>query len=78
MKYKICKFINDNGEEWYQVQQKCWIFYRWLSYYDSPFAHIRTIHKFASVKQAKDFIKDDIENIKRRKIKKVECFDYVQ
>lgn len=30
MKYKICKLVDGNGKEWYQIKIKWWIF--WYNY----------------------------------------------
>jgi hypothetical protein len=79
IKYKICKFVNGNGEEWYQIKKKGWIFWSYVSSYKGgapEFSPLRTIEKFYSMEQVQKFIKDDIECSKRDIIKKVECFDY--
>lgn len=84
MKYKICKFVNGNGEEWYQIQKKGWLFWYYLSSYISigpiDFPPSDTILKFDSFDEAKEHMKktQEIDEYvrKRDNIKKVECFDY--
>ncbi len=79
-KYKICKFVNGNGKEWYQILKKGWLFWSYLSYYEyNPydFPPLRIILKFEYIEQAWKHI-NDIEHSKKCDIiKKVECFDYV-
>jgi hypothetical protein len=80
-KYKICKFVNGNGKEWYQVKKKGWIFWSYLSSYEW-FGHpeippIRIVIKFTSFDKAKKHI-EMIKHINNNAvIKKVECIDYV-
>jgi hypothetical protein len=33
-KYKICKFVNGNNKEWYQIQKKGWLFWSYLCTYE--------------------------------------------
>jgi len=75
-KYKICKFVNGNGEEWYQVLKKGWFCWHYMSSY-TGIGPIRTIDQFSNIEQAQQYINDDIKYTKRKMIKKVECFDYV-
>ena len=75
-KYKICKFVNGAGEEWYQILKKGWIFWYYMSSYTGV-GPLRTIDKFSNIEQAQKHIEEDIKYIKRCQIKKVETFDYV-
>jgi len=77
--YKICKFVDGNGSEWYQIKKKGWLFWSYLSGYEfSPYDYppLRRIFKFESVEKASEYIKNDIEYMKAGQIKKVNCFDY--
>jgi len=74
-RYKICKFVNDNDEEWYQILKKRWLFWSYMSSYTGV-GPLRTIDKFSNIEQAQKHINDDIKYDKRKIIKKVECFDY--
>jgi hypothetical protein len=76
-KYKICKFVNGNNEEWYQIRKKGFLFWYWVSDYENIGSGIlRTVNKFLIIEQAKEYIKRDIEYTKKGQIKTVECFDY--
>ncbi len=80
-RYKICKFINGNNKEWYQIQKRGWLFWSYLSSYQYvgpfDFPPLKTVLKFDSIEKAKSHI-EMIEIIKKSNIiKKVECFDYV-
>jgi hypothetical protein len=77
-KYKICKFVNGNNEEWYQIRKKGLLFWSWISSYEYAGAGLTTryINKFFTIEQAKEYIKRDIEYTKKGQIKTVECFDY--
>jgi hypothetical protein len=77
-KYKICKLVNNAGEEWYQIHKKGLFFWYWVCSYEYFGARltISTIKKFLTIEQAKEYIKNDIEYIKKGQIKKVECLDY--
>lgn len=78
-KYKICKFIDGNGHEWYQILKKGWLFYSYLSYYEYNaygFPPLRTILKFYTIEEAKKHIQDAEVVNRTSQIKKVECFDY--
>jgi len=80
-KYKICKFLNGNGEEWYQIQKKGWLFWSYLCTYEW-FGNVEVpplskILKFKSIEKAQEHI-EMIKKIKKNwQIKKVKCFDYV-
>lgn len=79
-KYKICKFVDGNGHEWYQILKKGWLFwsYMWAYRDGAPeFSPPKTILKFYTIEKAKEYIQD-VEVVNRTsQIKKVECFDYV-
>lgn len=80
-RYKICRFVNGNGKEWYQIQKKGWLFWSYLSSYQYigplDFPPLKTILRFETIEKASEHI-EMIKNIKRSNtIKKVECFDYV-
>ena len=78
-KYRICKFINGNGEEWYQIRKKCLFFWYYLWAYKGGFPQFsprKIILKFYTIEQAQQYIKEHIANGKQYHIKKVECFDY--
>jgi hypothetical protein len=77
-KYKICKFVNENNYEWYQILKKGWFFWSYVSSYEwkGTSLAIKTTLKFKSFEKAKEWI-DTIKNINKNKtIKKVECVDY--
>jgi len=79
-KYKICKFVNGNNKEWYQIQKKGWLFWSYLCTYewfrDVEVPPLRKILTFESIEKASEHI-EMIKNIKRSNtIKKVECIDY--
>jgi hypothetical protein len=79
-KYKICKFVNGNGEEWYQIQKKGWFFWSYLSSYKYigplDFPPLKTILSFETMEKASEHI-EMIKKIKKSwQIKKVECIDY--
>jgi hypothetical protein len=79
-KYKICKFVNGNGEEWYQVQKKGWLFWYYVWAYKGgvpEFSPCKIILRFYTIEQAQQYIKEHIEYAQRDQVKKVECFDYV-
>ena len=79
-KYRICKFINGNGEEWYQIRKKCLFFWYYLWAYKGGFPQFsprKIILKFYTIEQAQQYIKEHIEYIQKDQIKKVDCFDYV-
>jgi len=83
-RYKICRFVNGNGKEWYQIQKKGWLFWSYLSEYEwfgSPeVPPIKRTLKFESVDKTKKYInmlQDTERYVKNNKMtKKVECFYY--
>jgi hypothetical protein len=78
-KYKICKFTNGIGEEWYQIQKRGLLFwyYVWAYKGGAPeFSPRKVIMKFYTIEQAQGYIKEHIQYEQQGKIKKVECFDY--
>jgi hypothetical protein len=76
-KYKICKFSNGNNEEWYQIRKKGLLFWYWVSDYEYVGSGmLRSVNKFFTIEQAKEYIDNDIRYLKRGQIKKMECFDY--
>jgi len=74
-KFRICKFVDGNGKEWYQIQQKGWIFwyniysYDWLGATGWP-------HKLDSVDEAKSCIEKMQKKINSDVVKKIECLSY--
>ena len=79
-KYKICKFVNGNGDEWYQIKKKGWFFWSYLSSYEYigplDFPPLKTILRFETIEKASEHI-EMIKKIKKSwQIKKVECIDY--
>jgi hypothetical protein len=74
-KYKICKFINENGSEWYQIKKKGWFFWYYVSAYQQLSRKKYPI-RFYSMKEVNQHIKLDRVFQQSLKIKKVECFDY--
>jgi hypothetical protein len=83
-KYKICKFVNGNDKEWYQIQKRGWLFWSYLSSYQYigplDFPPLKTILKFDHIDKAKKYIdmKQDTERYVKNNnfVKRVECFDY--
>ena len=81
MKYKICKFVNGNEEEWYQVMKRGWLYWYYMYGYKGgapEFSPCKVVSTFFTIEQAQDYIKQDIAYSQKNKIKKVECFDYEQ
>jgi hypothetical protein len=79
-KYKICKFVNGNEEEWYQVMKRGWLYWYYMYGYKGgapEFSPCKVVSTFFTIEQAQDYIKQDISYSQKNKIKKVECFDYV-
>lgn len=79
-KYKICKFVNGNEEEWYQVMKRGWLYWYYMYGYKGgapEFSPCKVVSTFFTIEQAQDYIKQDIAYSQQNKIKKVECFDYV-
>jgi hypothetical protein len=76
-RYKICKFVNGNNEEWYQIRKKGLLFWYYISDCELLGSGIlHTVKKFFTIEQAKKYINSDISYLKRGQIKKVGCFDY--
>jgi hypothetical protein len=78
--YKICKFVNGNEEEWYQVMKRGWLYWYYMYGYKGgapEFSPCKVVSTFFTIEQAQDYIKQDISYSQKNKIKKVECFDYV-
>jgi hypothetical protein len=72
MKYKICKFQDGNGKEWYQVKGKGWFFWKWikvskLNYYPYVFIYYE--------KLTFDFFLDAQKWVQAKQIKEVECVE---
>lgn len=79
-KYKICKFVNGNGYEWYQVMKKGWFFWHYISAYKGgapEFSPRKIPIIFDTIEHAKKHIQDEEVVNRTSQIKKVECFDYV-
>lgn len=79
-KYKICKFVNGNEEEWYQVMKRGWLYWYYMYGYKGgapEFSPCKVVSTFFTIEQAQDYVKQDIAYSQQNKIKKVECFDYV-
>lgn len=72
-KYKICKFVNENNHEWYQILKKGWFFW---SYVSSTSLILKTTLKFKSFEKAKEWIDTTKHINKHMSIKKIECVDY--
>ena len=73
--YKICKFVDDNGSEWYQIKKKGWFFWSYVSAYEQ-FSRKAYPIRFYNMKEVNQHIQLDCQVQKSLKIKKVECFDY--
>jgi hypothetical protein len=69
MKYKICKFQDGNGKEWYQVKRKrWWLFWRWARYSVGPLEFPLTlIHRFDAFELAKEWVDKDKQRIQSLK-----------
>ena len=78
--YKICKFVDGNGKEWYQVKKKIFfIFWQWLGETALfPGGCCIIPHKIEEITEAKKLIKEDKWRDRSWQIKKLECFDYEQ
>ena len=77
MKYKICKFQDANGLEWYQIKVKWWIF--WYNYetpdygnYDCAFWELAG-DRFISKEYAQKKIDQLIQQENSQKIRLLEC-----
>ncbi len=78
-RYKICKFVNGNEEEWYQVMKRGWLYWYYMYAYKGgapEFSPCKVVSTFFTIEQAQDYIKQDIAYSQKNKIKKVECSDY--
>lgn len=79
MKYKICKFQDDNGKEWYQIKIQ-WLF---LSYYhgDTNYSNYddwvwnREPNRYSTLYLAQETIKALIHEKKSKKIKLIKCVE---
>jgi len=75
-KYKICKFVDGNGKEWYQVKKKIFfIFWEWLGekvLFPSGVCIIP--HKIEEITKAEKLIEEDKWRDRSWQIKKVECW----
>lgn len=79
MKYKICKFQDDNGKEWYQIKIKWLIF--WYNYEKITFSNYYygfwefVGDRFDSKEDAQQIINQLIMEDKSKKIKLLECVE---
>lgn len=77
MKYKICKYKNDLGEEWYQIKIKWLIF--WYNYEELNFCNYDygfwefVGDRFETKESAQAKINLLIENDKRSKTQLISC-----
>lgn len=79
MKYKICKFQDGNGKEWYQIKIKWWF----LNYYhgDANYANYdnfvwdREPNRYQTECLAKEAVKALAVQENSNKIKLVECVE---
>lgn len=77
MKYKICKLVDGNGKEWYQIQIQGWLF----NYYhaDSDYGNYddwvwnREPNRYSTKHLAEKAIKALIVQENSNKIKLVDC-----
>lgn len=80
MKYKICKLVDGNDKEWYQVKKKGWLFWRWIKVARGPLeiAYYEPL-TFDTFNKAQDWLQDLKKcaeyGEKSRKIKVVECVE---
>jgi hypothetical protein len=72
--YKICKFVNGNGSEWYQIKKKGWFFWHYVSAYPQLSRKKYPI-RFYNMKEVNQHIKFDSAIQKGFQIKKVECWE---
>lgn len=79
MKYKICKFQDANGSEWYQIKIKWWIF--WYNYeaptycnYDCAFWEFWG-DRFDTKELAEQKVSELMVQDKARKIQLLECIE---
>jgi hypothetical protein len=74
--YKICKFVDGNGSEWYQVKKKGWLFWRYLDEFEKiGLRSCRVILKFSSIEEANKYISEDKWRDRSWQIKKIECWE---
>lgn len=84
MKYKIFKFTDGNGREWYQVKKKAIVFWYWIHRFYGTKWGSRTlkpnsysIRAFATLEVAQKWVEEDIEMCqylkKSEKIKIMKC-----
>lgn len=79
MKYKICKFQDGNGKEWYQIQIQGWLF----NYYhgDSNYGNYddwiwnREPNRYSTKYLAQEAIKALIVEENSNKIKLIDCVE---
>ena len=78
MKYKICKLQNANGNEWYQVKIKGWLFWGWAyrtEFIGGEFVVQNFRRTFDTFEDAKKYI-EDLNRFKNSfKTKVVECVE---
>ena len=78
MKYKICKLVDGNGKEWYQVKIKGWLFWHW-AYYSKFVGGEFVVQNFRITFDTFDDAQKYIEDLKKLKnsykIKVVECVE---
>ena len=74
-KFRICKFVDGTGKEWYQIQQKGWIFWNNIYSYDC-LGSTKELYKVDSIDEAKSSIKKLQKKINSDVVKKVECLYY--
>jgi hypothetical protein len=73
-RYKICKFVDGNGSEWYQIKKKGWFFWHYVSAYPQLSRKKYPI-RFYNMKEVNQHIKFDSAIQKGFQIKKVECWE---
>lgn len=71
MKYKICKLQDGNGKIYYQIKEKRWLFWRWIS--QPPYYNI--IY-FENLDMLYSWLKDHVEFVNSKKAKVLECSNY--
>lgn len=80
MKYKICKLVDGNGKEWYQIEIKG----RFFNYYHSDINYsnyddcywYREPNRYSTEHLAKEAIKALIIQENSQKIRLLECVEY--
>lgn len=77
MKYKICKYKNDLGEEWFQIKIKWWVFwynYEKPRYGNHDFSFWEFVgDRFETKESAQEKVNDLIMSDKRSKIELIGC-----